>query len=284
MIHLFRMGWIGVGGGATHTPNLRQRFRFEANALTVSNFRRAYLSLSLSLPFTNFPSRKSALLSRSRSPATTNFVAPSRRRRTTGRDTGRAPRLVSRRSRDQGARQGYEVHAVPSKRGMNYLSGANKTKGERKANARDNDDLIYATRYRANRNLPSRDPFSFSKSRPRHFHFHVASIRSEQSVPLPSFLPLRFYARSVGHIAETRCAGRGREGSRDGPKVSGSGSVEPIACLVRRRPRRIRSALREGDESREREREKRERERDPHRARGPSSRDHQQRTSLPSCQ
>lgn len=43
------MGWIGVGGGATHTPNLRQRFRFEANALTVSNFRRAYLSLSLSL-------------------------------------------------------------------------------------------------------------------------------------------------------------------------------------------------------------------------------------------
>lgn len=51
MIHLFRMGWIGVGGGATHTPNLRQRFRFEANALTVSNFRRAYLSLSLSLSY-----------------------------------------------------------------------------------------------------------------------------------------------------------------------------------------------------------------------------------------
>lgn len=251
------MGWIGVGGGATHTPNLRQRFRFEANALTVSNFRRAYLSLSLSLPFTNFPSRKSALLSRSRSPATTNFVAPSRRRRTTGRDTGRAPRLVSRRSRDQGARQGYEVHAVPSKRGMNYLSGANKTKGERKANARDNDDLIYATRYRANRNLPSRDPFSFSKSRPRHFHFHVASIRSEQSFPLPSFLFAFTPARS--DILPKLAAPAGAEGSRDGPKVSGSGSVEPIACLVRRRPRRIRSALREGDESREREREEGER-------------------------
>lgn len=42
------------------------------------------------------------------------------------------------------------------------------------------------------------------------------------------------------------------EGSRDGPKVSGSGSVEPIACLVRRRPRRIRSASRGRARARER--------------------------------
>lgn len=37
---------------------------------------------------------------------------------------------LSHSSRDQGARQGYEVHAVPSKRSMNYLSGTNKMKGE----------------------------------------------------------------------------------------------------------------------------------------------------------
>lgn len=43
------------------------------------------------------------------------------------------------------------------------------------------------------------------------------------------------------------------EGSRDGPKVSGSGSVEPIACLVRRRPRRIRSASRGRARARARE-------------------------------
>lgn len=37
---------------------------------------------------------------------------------------------LSHSSRDQGARQGYEVHAVPSKRSMNYLSGTNKMKGK----------------------------------------------------------------------------------------------------------------------------------------------------------
>lgn len=43
-----------------------------------------------------------------------------------------------------------------------------------------------------------------------------------------------------------------------GPKVSGSGSVEPIACLVRRRPRRIRSSRSlERETNRERERENR---------------------------